>query len=334
MTLMQLLTHVVMLVVGSLSPDNGTFWMPPGKSTVSAEVDWLFYLILAISTFFFVLIVGVMVVFIVKYRYKEGEEAQASASHNLPLELTWTIIPLILVGFIFYFGFDSYLNMSTAPANSYEIKVRAQKWSWAFVYPNGYEDSNLHVPVNQPIALTMSSADVIHSLYVPAFRIKNDVLPGRYSKAWFEATEAGEYDLFCAEYCGTSHSNMLATVVVHPEGEFEPWLVKASNFLETMTPIDAGRKLYQARGCTQRHSVDGTPKTGPTFKGVWGKTEFLTNGETVVVDENYVRESILEPAVKVLKGYEAVMPTYQGRFTDPEIDAVIEYIKSLSQEEE
>ncbi|MEX1310786.1 MAG: cytochrome c oxidase subunit II, partial [Candidatus Sulfomarinibacteraceae bacterium] len=217
---------------GSLPDDDGSsFWMPPQVSTVAQGVDWLFNFILAISVFFFLLIVVAMVIFVIKYRHREGQGAEESPSHNMALELTWTVIPLILVVVIFVFGFKGYLDMSTPPSNAYEILVEGQKWNWSFTYPNGYIDSNLHVPVDRPIRLVMSSQDVIHSLYIPAFRVKMDVVPGRYAKAWFEATEPGEYDLFCAEYCGTSHSDMIAHVVVHPVGEFETWLEKASNFL-------------------------------------------------------------------------------------------------------
>jgi cytochrome c oxidase subunit 2 len=308
--------------------DGGSFWMPPQVSTVAHGVDWLFHFILGISIFFFLLIVIVMVVFVLKYRRREGQEAQQSPSHNMALEITWTAIPLALVIVIFVVGFKGFLDMATPPANAYEVLVEGQKWNWNFTYPNGYVDENLHVPVTRPVRLVMSSGDVIHSLYVPAFRIKMDVVPGRYSKAWFEATEPGEYDLFCAEYCGTSHSDMLAHVIVHPVGEFETWLEKASNFLETMTPVDAGRKLFQVRGCTQCHTMDGSAKTGPTLLGVFGRTGTMADGSTVTVDENYIRQSILEPGVRVVAGFEPVMPTYQGRLKDAEIMAIIEYLKS------
>lgn len=321
-------SHLIRMLGAAPDPEDGSFWMPPQVSTVAQNVDWLFNFILAISVFFFALIVVVMVVFVLKYRRREGEGAQPSASHNLPLELTWTGIPVAIVIVIFFFGFKGYLDMATPPANAYEIMVEGQKWNWSFTYPNGYVDANLHVPVDRPIQLVMSSADVIHSLYVPVFRIKQDVVPGRYSKVWFEATEPGEYDLFCAEYCGTSHSDMLAHVVVHPPGEFEAWLEQASNFLETMSPVDAGRKLFQVRGCMQCHSMDGSAKTGPTLLGVFGRTENLVDGGTVTVDENYIRESILEPNARVVAGFEPVMPTYQGRLKDAEILAIIEYLKA------
>jgi cytochrome c oxidase subunit 2 len=322
-------TIVGMKTLLQQSPD-GSFWMPPGASTVARHVDWLFNFILAISVFFFLLIVVVMVLFVIRYRRRTGVGAEASSTHHTGLELTWTIIPVILVTVIFFFGFKGYLDMSTAPVNAYEVLVDGQKWNWSFTYPNGYVDSNLHVPVDRPVRLVMTSADVIHSLYVPAFRIKQDVVPGRYSKAWFEATAPGEYQLFCAEYCGTSHSGMIALVVVHPPGEFETWLEQASNFLATMTPVDAGHKLYQVRGCQQCHSVDGTAKVGPSLLGVFGHVQPLADGSSVTVDENYIRESMLEPMAKVVAGYEPVMPTYQGRLKDPEIMAIIEYLKSLS----
>ena len=271
--------HIASVLSASLPEGkDSTLWMPPGVSTVAHHVDWLFNFILGISVFFFLLIVVLMVLFVIKYRRRAGQEAEASPSHNMALELTWTIIPLILVVVIFFFGFKGFLDMTTAPANAYEILVDGQKWNWSFTYPNGYVDSNLHVPVDRPVRLVMTSADVIHSLYVPAFRIKMDVVPGRYSKAWFEATEPGQYELFCAEYCGTSHSDMIAQVVVYPPGEFESWLDKASNFLETMTPVEAGQRLFQMRGCQQCHSVDGTAKTGPTLLGVFGHTQALTDG--------------------------------------------------------
>jgi len=314
-----------------LLPDEGSPWMPEQASTVAGTVDWLFNFILGISVVFFVAIVVVMVVFVIRYRRREGQQAEASPSHNMGLEITWTVIPVILVVVIFYFGFRSYLDMATPPANAYEVLVTGQKWKWTFTYPNGYVDENLHVPVDRPVRLVMSAADVIHSLYVPAFRIKMDVVPGRYSTTWFEATAPGEYDLFCAEYCGTSHSDMLALVIVHPVGEFETWLAKASDFLATMTPVEGGRKLYQVRGCAQCHSVDGSAKVGPTLKGVFGASHVMADGQSVLADENYLRESILEPAARVVAGFEPVMPTYQGRLKDEEIMAIIEYIKSLSQ---
>jgi cytochrome c oxidase subunit 2 len=299
-------------------------------SSVARDVDGLFYLILGIGVFFFALIVVLMVVFVLAYRHREGHEASSTTTHNTALELTWSIIPLILVAVIFFYGFKGFLNIATAPANAYEILVEAQKWSWSFTYPNGYVDQDLHVPVDRPVRLVMNSSDVIHSLFIPAFRVKRDVVPGRYAKMWFEATEPGEYDLLCAEYCGTSHSDMLARVIVHRAGEFESWLERASNFLETMTPVDAGRKIFHVRGCLQCHSVDGTAKIGPSMRDVFGRTAVTAEGDPITADENYLRQSILEPAAQVVAGFEPVMPTYQGRLSEAEVTAVISYLKSLS----
>ena len=316
--------------VAAANPPEGTFWLPPAISSVAREVDWVFYLVLWISVFFFLLIVALMVVFLFKYRARPGHEVEPSPAHNIPLEITWIAIPLLLVLVIFYYGFRGFMNMITPPGDAYEIQVTAQKWNWLFTYPNGYTDATLHVPVDRPVELTMVSEDVIHSFYVPAFRIKRDVVPGRYNKTWFEANAPGQYVLFCAEYCGTSHSDMIADVVVHPSGEFEKWLREASDFLATMSPVDAGRKLYEVQGCGQCHSVDGTPGVGPTFQGLFGRTERMASGVTITADENYIRESILEPQAQIVAGYEGVMPTYQGRLNNEEISAIITYIKSIS----
>ncbi len=313
-------------------PEDGgaTIWMPPQSSTISGEVDWLFNFILGISVVFFVLIVVVMMVFVVKYRRREGREtASPSASNSVFLEMAWMAISIVVVVIIFFFGFKSYLNISTPPANAYEIQVAGQKWDWSFTYPNGYVDQDLHVPADRPVELVMTSVDVIHSFYVPAFRVKKDVVPGRYTNVWFEATKPGEYNIFCAEYCGTGHSDSSAMVIVHPSGEFGPWLEKASNFLLTMTPEEGGRKVYEIRGCQQCHSVDGSPRTGPTFFKVFGKEETLADGSIITVDENYIRESVLEPNAKVVAGFEPVMPTYQGRLRDDEIAALTAYFRSL-----
>ncbi len=313
-------------------PEDGgaTIWMPPQSSTISGEVDWLFNFILGISVVFFVLIVVVMMLFVVKYRRREGREtASPSASNSVFLEMAWMAISIVVVVIIFFFGFKSYLNISTPPANAYEIQVAGQKWDWSFTYPNGYVDQDLHVPADRPVELVMTSVDVIHSFYVPAFRVKKDVVPGRYTNVWFEATKPGEYNIFCAEYCGTGHSDSSAMVIVHPSGEFGPWLEKASNFLLTMTPEEGGRKVYEIRGCQQCHSVDGSPRTGPTFFKVFGKEETLADGSIITVDENYIRESVLEPNAKVVAGFEPVMPTYQGRLRDDEIAALTAYIRSL-----
>jgi cytochrome c oxidase subunit 2 len=316
-----------------LAQQQGSFWMPPKGSTMAADVDWLFDFIFWVSGFFFLLIVFLMVLFLVRYRRRAGRIADTqTSSHNLALELTWSGIPLILVIVIFYFGFKSFMNMAVPPANAYQIYITGQKWNWFFEYPNGYIDADLHIPVDVPVKVVLTSEDVIHSFFVPAFRIKKDAVPGRYNKAWFRATDPGEYMIFCAEYCGTGHSDMTARCIVHAPGEFEKWLEKASNYLDTMSPAEAGELLYRKRGCAQCHRVDGKAHTGPSFLGIFGQTHALKDGSTVTVDENYIRQSILEPQAAITAGFEPVMPTYQGRLKDREITALIEYIKTLTVE--
>jgi cytochrome c oxidase subunit 2 len=308
---------------------GGNFFFPERASAASESVDTVFFFILWISIFFFAIIVGAMVYFLMKYRERPGVEAVKTATHSNFLEILWSVIPTIIVGVIFVWGFIAYMDMRQPPDNAYEIRVVAKKWNWEFVYPNGHREPNLHVPVNRPVQLVMSSDDVIHSLYIPAFRLKMDVVPGRYTKTWFEPRRVGEYTLFCAEYCGEQHSKMLAQVVVHPSGEFEKWLADAANFLERVTPEEGGRIVYERKGCIQCHSLDGSAKAGPTFKGSFGEEHEMADGRRILVDENYIRKSILEPQSDIRAGFKPVMPTYAGQIRDEEIGALIAFIKSL-----
>ena len=308
--------------------------MPDQASTIAADIDWVFYLIYWISVFFFALIVGVMLYFMIAYRRRPGHKETVTPTHNTALELTWTIIPLIIVLVIFYFGFVSYLNMKVVPTDAYRIYVTGVKWNWSFQYPNNYVDSNLHLPVDRPVELVITSEDVTHSLYIPAFRLKMDAVPGRNHSVWVQASEPGTYPLFCAEYCGTQHSTMIADTIVHERGQFARWLEDASNFVDRMPLHEAGERLYEVRGCKQCHSIDGTAGQGPSWrtpdgKSIWGTEVALESGETVVVDENYLIESIYEPMAKIHAGYDAIMPTYRGRLSSQEMNALIEYIKSL-----
>ncbi|MEW6741670.1 MAG: cytochrome c oxidase subunit II [Planctomycetota bacterium] len=310
-----------------------SFWLPTPASTIAGEVDWLFYFILGIAIVFFVIIVVTMVVFVLKYRRPPGTQPPPSPDHNMALELTWSVIPTILVLAMFYFGFRGYINMLTAPANALEVQVTAQRWKWLFQYPNGYVDGNLHVPVDTPVQLVMRSEDVIHSFYVPDFRVKADVVPGRYRKLWFEATQVGTYDIFCAEYCGTEHSAMRALVEVHsPEG-YQEWMDEAANWFKNLPPAEAGARVFQVQGCASCHGADGSGLQGPPLQQKFGREEQFNDGSRVIVDENYIRESILEPNAKIVAGYEQVpMPTYKGRLSDQDISFLIAFIKSLNPE--
>ena len=314
----------------ALLAGQGTFWMPERGSVAAGEVDWLFYFILYISTFFLLIIVLGLIYMVLRYRRRPGVEAEKSPDHNLPLELTWTLIPVVVVIAIFYLGFKTYMDEATPPANAYEIQVEGHKWQWAFTYPNGYVDSVLHVPLGQPVRLVVTSTDVIHSFFIPDFRIKKDAVPGRYTTIWFTATAPGEHDAFCTQYCGTGHSTMITKVVVQDPAEFEKWLAEAESALENLSPVDAGRVLTARFGCIQCHSTDGSTNTGPSWKGLYGRTVQLADGATVKADENYIRESILEPQAKVVAGFQPVMPTFQGKLKDKDVTALIEYIKTFS----
>jgi cytochrome c oxidase subunit 2 len=292
-------------------------------------MDRVFYLILIVCTVFYALVIGLMALFVIRYRSRPRAATAVTASHNTLLEITWTVIPLGIVAVIFWQGFQAYMDMRTAPAGCYEIRVTGQQWSWLFAYPNGHVDENLHVPVDEPVRLTMTSKDVIHSLWIPDFRVKMDLVPGRYTSTWFRAVRPGTYTLLCAEYCGDQHSDMLSSVVVHPTGEFEEWLKDAADYTKRLPPVEAGKLLYQRHGCAQCHSIDGTAGNGPTFKGIFGETHDLVGGGKVLVDENYIRESILEPQAQVRAGFQPIMSTYQGQLSDDDIAALIEFIKSL-----
>jgi len=314
-----------------LAQSQGSFWMPEQGSTYASEVDSIFYFIFWVSLFFFVLVVGLMILFVLRYRRRAENEAVAlSPHHSTRLEMTWSLIPLALVIVMFVVGFRSYLKLSLTPRDAYEVQVTAQKWSWQFTYPNGHVDGVLHVPAGSPVRLVMRSEDVIHSFFVPDFRIKKDVVPGRYSKVWFNAPEPGEHVVLCAEYCGTSHSDMQSMVVVHTPEDFTKWLESASGMLDKLPPAEAGALLVKSRGCVQCHTADGAPSVGPSFLGIFGEESALREGGPILVDEEYIRESILAPQAKVVAGFEPVMPTFQGRISDQEITVIIEYIKSLS----
>jgi len=279
----------------------------------------------------FLLIMTLLIVFVLRYRGRKGRDIEKAVCHSTALELTWSIIPTIVVFVMFYLGFRGYINMATSPPNAYEINVTAYKWGWAFMYPNGYVDQNLHVPKDRPVRLVLSSQDVIHSLFIPNFRIKRDCVPGRYNKMWFQATQEGEFPLYCAEYCGTKHSDMFAKVIVEDATRFASWLEKAGAWVENMPPVEAGAKLYSVRGCAQCHTLDGTVRIGPSFKNIFGHEQVLKDASRVAVDENYIRDSLLYPGNKIVAGFDNVMPTYKGRLKDIEITALVEYIKSLSE---
>ncbi|MGD9489144.1 MAG: cytochrome c oxidase subunit II [Calditrichaceae bacterium] len=309
---------------------TGTFFLPPPNSTIASDVDALFYFILYASIFFFIIVVFGSIWFAVKYRRRGKKEFTPDISHNTRLEIIWTVIPTILVFIVFLWGFNTYLKMNVVPKDAMNVKVTGQKWFWSFGYDNGITTTNeLVVPVGKPVQLTMSSKDVIHSFFVPDFRMKMDVLPNRYTIAWFEATNPGTFDLFCTEYCGKGHSEMIGKVKVVSGREYDEWIASNANPGAGMAPEEFGAKLLRTKACITCHSNDGSKNTGPTFKGLFGRMERLQDGSNITADENYIRESILEPQAKVVMGFQPVMPTYQGLLKDEEIDAMIAYLKTL-----
>lgn len=294
------------------------------------EVDDIYMFIIYFGMFFYTIIVVGLVFFIYKYRRRRAYEDTPNYTHNTALEIIWTVIPTIPMVVMAFWGFNTYMHARVAPADSLEIKVIAKKWAWEFGYPNGMSfGREMHVPVGRPVKLVMISQDVIHDFFLPDFRIKADIVPSRYTQLWFKADEPGEHQVFCAEYCGLDHSNMLAKVIVDTEEQYEQWLQKKSEEATNMPLPELGKLLYASKGCSACHSVDGTRILGPSFKGIWGQTHQFSNAPAAVVDENYIRESVLEPAAKVRAGYEAVMPSFQGLLQEREIQALSEYIKSL-----
>lgn len=341
-----------------------TFQLPEQMSTVAADVDWLYYFIYWLSVVLFVAIVGAMIYWAIKYRERPGHKAEPTG-HNVPLELAWTVAPLLILAFLFHKGFQGYMDMAIAPANALEIRVNAKQWSWEFVYPNGGSSDKLHVPVHRPVKLIMGSADVLHSFFIPAMRVKRDVVPGMFTTVWFEATHTGKDDIACAEYCGgrsqgpggelpyqpsddpdnpypagqmTGHWAMHSVVYVETQEDYDKFLKSIGDKCDQYRsagkgcPEDIaaaeGQKLYMSKGCVACHTVTGARLVGPSWKDIWGRKE-STNVGPITVDENYVRESILSPQAKIVTGFQPVMPTFSGQISDPEIDELIAYMRSL-----
>lgn len=309
---------------------TSSLWLPPAGSTLAGEIDPLFNFILYACTVFFAIVVFGIIYFGWRYRRRRQAGLVEAPTHNTALELVWTILPTILLAILFVWGTKSFIRMHVAPKDALEIKATGQKWFWSFDYPNGATTVNeLVVPVHKPVKLLLSSKDVIHSFYVPNFRIKMDALPNRYTIAWFEAIRSGEYQIFCAEFCGKGHSEMLGTVRVVGDLQYARWLDSSASMGEGLAPEEYGKQLFKAKACYTCHSVDGSKLVGPSLLGRFGTQETMKGGEVITVDENYLRESLLNPKAKVVNGFDPVMPTYQTILKDKQIDALIAYIKSL-----
>ena len=302
---------------------------PVARST--ERFDSLFTFILTLSAIFFTAIVATLIYFVVRYRRRSPGQRTSASHGNTKIEVLWAVVPAVLLIVIFAWGYRDFLYLAVVPRDAIEVRVTGQKWNWTFDYPsNGISTNELTVPVGRPVKLMMSSMDVIHSFYVPAFRVKRDVLPNRYTELWFEALEPGTYDVMCAEYCGTGHSQMLTKVHVVSDKEYEDWVDSGGGMSgEGMSSVEFGKLLFNKQGCATCHSVDGTKKVGPTLLRRFGAQEQLRDGSTVQIDDNYLRESIMQPNAKVVSGYDPVMPTYAGRLKDKQVNALIDYVKSL-----
>ncbi|QDT16849.1 cytochrome c oxidase subunit II [Alienimonas californiensis] len=322
-----------------LADDSGeTFLFPESASTFAENSDSLFWLITWISIVFFAIVVAAMGWFMWRYRHRPVETfSPETPNHNLPLELTWTIIPVLLVIVIFGFGFTGYLDQRTPPVDAYEVRLIAKKWNFLFVYPDAnFKSSTLYVPVDRPVRLRMVSQDVLHSFWVPAFRAKWDIVPGRDSIIWFTATKPGEYLYECTEYCGKGHSDMIKEggVVAVPVEEFEERLreERIKSLVDIgEDPLAGGEAIYKDAGCSACHTVTGVNLNCPTWKDLWGETRQFTDGTSAVADDDYIRESILQPDAHVVKGYQNVMPSYRGQLEEIEIMALTAYIRSVSE---
>ena len=313
-------------------PEQESFrLLPEQASTLAEEVDAVFKFLVAVGGFFIVIIFIFIVYFALKYHQSRNvnRKIEASKSSMLAVEVIWSIVPLILVMIMFGWGAAIYFNQHTPPGDALEIHVVGKQWMWKLQHPDGQREINeLHIPIGQPVRLQMISEDVIHSFYVPAFRMKMDVLPGRYTSTWFQATQEGEYHLFCAEYCGTDHSKMRGRIVVMSPGAYAQWLQQQQ---PAVSRVARGKELFEQFRCANCHL--GTAPIAPSLAGVAGSQVQLAEGAMVVADRNYLRESILDPSAKVVAGFQPRMPSFRGQLGEEALFDLIEYLYSLRPEE-
>ncbi len=298
---------------------------PPQASTIAAQVDGLYFYLVAVSAFFALLIFTLVIYFAAKYRRRPDNEVGQRVHADTRLEILWTVVPFVLVMISFTWGANLYITMNRPPDDALEIRAVGKQWMWKFQHPGGNREINeLHVPVGFPVKIILASEDVIHSFFVPAFRVKMDVVPGRYTAAWFEATMVGEFHMFCAEYCGTQHSGMIGRVVAMKPADYQAWL---SGQVPGEPAAVTGGKLFQQLGCARCHQSEAQQQ-GPSLADLFGRRVELQSGASVVADEAYLRESILNPKAKIVAGYRPVMPTFQGLISEEGLHQVIAYIKS------
>lgn len=297
--------------------------MDPNILTTNQSVDPVFMFIFGACIVLLLGITVVMVWFSIRYHRSRAPEPTSQSDGNIWLEIIWTVLPIVLVLAMFWYGWSGYLALRNVPKGAMEVTATARMWSWSFAYPNGKTSPRLYVPVGKPVKVELVSKDVIHGFYLPAFRVKRDVVPGMNNYAWFVADKPGSYDLFCSQYCGTGHSAMISTVEALPEAQFTAWMKQEKG-------EHPGKKLLEVHGCLGCHSLDGTPKIGPSLKGIWGRKEIvLTNGaeRSITVDEPYLRRSLLEPNADIVKGFQPVMPPFALK--EDEIKTIVDFFKEV-----
>ena len=307
--------------------------MNTGASNFVELVDLGFYIIIGISLLLLLGVTAVMIYFVIRYNKKRNPKASNIEGNN-KLEIIWTVIPTILVMVMFYYGWVGYSPMRKVPEGALEIKAIGRMWSWTFEYGNGIKSDKLIVPLNKPVKLNLRSLDVNHALYIPAFRIKEDVTPGNDNYMWFNANIVGTYDIFCAEYCGLQHSYMITKLEVIPEADYNDWYAKGSVIDTTRSTADLGYDILKNNGCIACHSTDGTKLVGPSFKDLWGSTKTVLSNDkeiTLTADEEYIRSSIFEPKKDVVVGYSPLMPEYSTQIKPEEIGLILDYLKSISE---
>ncbi|MGD0900071.1 MAG: cytochrome c oxidase subunit II [Thermoguttaceae bacterium] len=334
---------------------QSTFWLEPAASTSAQRHDVVFYTVLYTATFFFLVVVGLMLLFILMYRRRKEGEDRHGPTHNTWLEIVWTAIPVATVTVLFIMGFRGFLDLDTPPSEADVLDVEARQWAFSFTYPNGATSENLYLRVGRPVIVQLHSADVLHSLYIPAFRVQKNAVPGRTEQLWFQPTELGTYYAFCSQYCGNGHSRMTADVEVLDETAYSARMAALSNIFvdpATKKPLpyaEVGAKLYKSNGCSQCHSVERDPDThkgklseGPTWVDLYKREEQfsvppgfkLSPDDSDATWDAYLRESILDPGAKIVRGYQNIMQPFADRFSgsgykEKKLTALVEYIKSL-----
>lgn len=306
-------------------------FMPTDATDIASQVNNLYGFLVVASFIACAIVIGGMIYFVFKYKRKTDHDKTPYISHNTFLEFLWSFIPLVIFLVIFAWGWQIYHNMRSMPKDALEINVYGKQWAWEIEYKNGYKTVNeFVVPVNRDVKLLLTSVDVIHSFYVPSFRIKQDAVPGRYTALWFNANKLGEFHIFCTEFCGTSHSGMIGKIRVVTEDEFNKYMTQGAEEAN-MTLAQKGEKLFQLKACASCHSVaDASRKVGPSLLNVFGRETVMDDGSKVTSDDNYIRESILQPTAKTVATYtKGVMPSFQGQLSESELTALIEYLKGL-----